>query len=838
MKELSRWGSRINQLSRRGVGAVHPAKPPQLLVDMQALAMTLKEKQVSTVLLVASREVSQRGISEPLEHLLMAERVDCVRVVPTSRDEQAVTELRAVYAANHCQGIVAVGGRLVMDCAKAAAAHIKKTVLIAVPTVAATGCEATTFAALTTADGAYRRMATPMPSHVLLDSTLTHTVPADVTVLCSMATLVRATESLLVRGKHKDVDPLCEEAVLLVSRHLQHAVNDGNDADARKALMQAAWCAGQACAMTDEGYAQVLAHGLHSQYGMPFGAACAAILAECLPLYGRAERKSLAKVARLCGAAPIEANDTEAAAAYGPWLKELMTNFDLPTYLPQLRRRDIHRIASVAEQTCNARYAAPKVLDRTELTLLLERLLPAPEVPCQDADQLVTLQKSFFATGQTRGVQYRYDALIRLRDAIRAHEQEICDALQADLGKSGTESYMCEIGMALSELSWMIRHFRRETGVKPVLSPLAQFSARSYTVRNPYGVALIMSPWNYPFLLTMAPLAGALATGNCCVVKPSTHAPATSAMIRQLCEECFPQEFVCVVEGGRLENQVLLDQPFDKIFFTGSVKVGREVLRSAADHMIPVTLELGGKSPVVVDHTAKLKLAAKRIAFGKLLNAGQTCIAPDYILVERSVKDELIGYLGEAFTEMVGEDALVNADYVHMINRRHYDRVMGLIDQDKAVYGGRGDEPTLRIQPTILDNVTPDDSVMQEEIFGPVLPVIAVDSIDEAVAFINARPHPLACYLFSQNKAVQERFRQAVPFGGGCINDTIIHLATSRMGFGGVGESGMGSYHGRKSIEAFSHEKSMVDKRCWIDLPFRYMPYTNLKEKLIRFFLR
>lgn len=838
MNELSRLGSRINQLGHKGWGLLHPVKPPQVLVDMIALAMTLKEKQVSTVLLVVSREVNQRGLHERLEQMLMSERIGCVRMVPITRDEQAVTDLHAAYLSGQCQGIIAMGGRLVMDCAKAVAARLNKTVLMAVPTVAATGCEATGFAALTTSDGAYRRVVTPAPSHVLLDSTLTHTVPADVTVLCTLSTIVRAIEALLSRGADKDVREMALESITLASRYLQHAVNDGSDAPARKSLMEAAWCAGQACAKVGEGYAQTLAHGLHSQYGMPFGAACAAILSELLPLYGRSGRKALANAARLCGASPVDASDAEASAAFGPWLKEWMTSFDLPTYLPQLRRRDIHRIATLSEAACNPRYAAPRVLERSQLMLLLERLLPAPEVPCQDAEQLVTLQRSFFDGGQTRSVLYRRDALIRLRDAIRSHEQDIGSALQADLGKSGTESYMCEIGMVLSELSWMLRHFKGATSAKPVLSPLPQFSSWSYTVRNPYGVTLIMSPWNYPFLLTMAPLVGAMAAGNCCVIKPSAHAPATSAIIRQLCQECFPQEYVAVVEGGRVENQLLLDQAFDKIFFTGSAKVGREVLMRAAEQMIPVTLELGGKSPVVVDHTAKLELAARRIAFGKLLNAGQTCVAPDYILVERSVRDELVEHLRSAFADMVGEDALINEDYVHMINRRHYDRVMGLIVPEKVVFGGQGDEQTLRIQPTILDNTAAEDPAMQEEIFGPVLPVIAVDSVDEAVAFINARPHPLACYLFSQDSAVQARFHQSVPFGGGCINDTIIHLATNRMGFGGVGESGMGSYRGQKSIEAFSHQKSMVHKHCWIDLPFRYMPYSGLKEKLVRFFLR
>jgi len=452
--------------------------------------------------------------------------------------------------------------------------------------------------------------------------------------------------------------------------------------------------------------------------------------------------------------------------------------------------------------------------------------------------EIVAAQRSYFIKGETHDIAFRCAALKRLRSAVLAHEDEINAALKADLNKSASESYMCEIGMTLSELSYVLSHVGRWAGKHRVLSPLAQFHARSFTIHNPYGVVLIMSPWNYPFMLTLEPLIGAIAAGNCCVVKPSAYAPATSAIIRTLIAECFPPEYVCVVEGGRRENQALLDQRFDYIFFTGGVTVGREVMRKASEHLTPVSLELGGKSPCIVDSTARLDLAAKRLAFGKLLNCGQTCVAPDYLLIDRRVKDEFLGDLKKHIVSMIGEDALENDQYVRMVSRRHYDRVMGLIDPDKVVFGGKGNPETLHIQPTIMDGVTAQDAVMQEEIFGPVLPVIAYDSIDEAVEFIGSREHPLALYLFSEDRQVQERFLRSVPFGGGCLNDTIIHLATSRMGFGGVGQSGMGAYHGRRSFDTFSHEKSIVNKSTWMDLPVRYMPYGKLKDKLLRIFLR
>jgi len=465
-------------------------------------------------------------------------------------------------------------------------------------------------------------------------------------------------------------------------------------------------------------------------------------------------------------------------------------------------------------------------------------MLRKKEGRLMDIQALVEAQRAYFNTGLSLPLSARRTALQRLRRAIRAHEADINAALLADLNKSPTESYMCEVGMTLSELGFVEKRLPDWMRDRPHLTPLAQFPAKSFTVAQPYGVVLIMSPWNYPFLLTMEPLIGAIAAGNCCVVKPSAYSPAASAVIRDILTECFPPEFVAVVEGGRAENQTLLDQKFDYIFFTGGVAVGKEVMSRAAKHLTPVTLELGGKSPCIVDATARLDLAAKRIVFGKLLNCGQTCVAPDYLLVDRRVKDRLLAHLRKWIAVQYGTDALDNRGYVRMVNRKHFDRVMGLIDQDKVVLGGKGDPDTLKIQPTILDNVSPEDPVMREEIFGPVLPVLTFDQVEEALDFVNARPHPLALYLFSRDKKVRQMFLRRASFGGGCINDTIIHLATSRMGFGGVGNSGMGRYHGRESFDTFSHRKSVVEKSTLVDMPVRYAPYTPAKDKLLRLFLR
>lgn len=456
----------------------------------------------------------------------------------------------------------------------------------------------------------------------------------------------------------------------------------------------------------------------------------------------------------------------------------------------------------------------------------------------EEIKQILEKQRTFFYTGATLSVDYRLHALRRLKACILRHEAEINHALKEDLGKSPFESYMCETGLVLSELTYMIRHVRRFSKEKTVRTPLAQFHSRSFKKPSPYGVTLIMSPWNYPFMLTLEPLVDAIAAGNTAVLKPSAYSPATSAVIEQIVKECFRPEYVAVVTGGRSENTCLLNEHFDYIFFTGSPAVGKEVMRHASDHLTPVTLELGGKSPCIVEKSANLKLAAKRIVFGKYLNCGQTCVAPDYIYCDRTVKDALIQELKQEIVKQFGSAPLDNTDYGKIINEKHFRRIVGLIDQKKTVHGGGINEHSLQIEPTILDRVTWNDPVMSEEIFGPVLPVITYDSIDHAIARINAMPHPLALYIFTSDKTLAKKVTTRCGFGGGCINDVVIHLATSEMGFGGFGESGMGSYHGKDGFDTFSHTKSIVDKKNWLDLPMRYQPYQKLYEKLLRMFLK
>lgn len=452
--------------------------------------------------------------------------------------------------------------------------------------------------------------------------------------------------------------------------------------------------------------------------------------------------------------------------------------------------------------------------------------------------EIIEKQRKFFRTGATIDVDRRIKALKRLKAAIQNEESKIQEALKNDLGKSNFESYMCEIGMVLSEITYMEKHIRSFSREKTVHTPLAQFHSRSYQKPSPYGQVLIMSPWNYPFLLSIEPLVDAIAAGNTAVLKPSAYSPYTSEVMKRMLQDCFPEEYVAVIPGGREENTCLLAQKFDYLFFTGSQRVGKDVMRHAAEHLTPVTLELGGKSPCIVEKSANIKLAARRIVFGKFLNCGQTCVAPDYIYCDRAVKDKLLLELKAQIQKQYGDNPLENESYGKIINEKHFSRIQKLIDREKIAFGGKACEEALKIEPTVMDGVTFEDAVMQEEIFGPVLPVITYDSLESAIERINEMPHPLALYLFTKDRKAVRKVMSRCGFGGGCVNDTIIHLATSEMGFGGFGESGMGAYHGKAGFETFSHKKSIVDKKTWLDLPMRYQPYQGIYEKLIRRFLR
>lgn len=452
---------------------------------------------------------------------------------------------------------------------------------------------------------------------------------------------------------------------------------------------------------------------------------------------------------------------------------------------------------------------------------------------------LLDKQREYYKSGVTVPVNFRIEQLKKLYAAIKKYENEILQALHTDLGKSDYESFMCEIGLVLSEITYMIRHTKKFAKRKTVFTPITNFHAHCFKQPVPYGNTLIMSPWNYPFLLTVDPLADAIAAGNTAVVKPSAYSPATSAIISKIISECFDAEYIAVITGGRAENAALLEQKFDFVFFTGSQAVGKEVLRHTAERLTPAVLELGGKSPCIVDKSANIALAAKRIVFGKFLNCGQTCVAPDYILCESSVKDKFINEVASQIKIQYGDNPLKNKDYGKIINQKHFERLYGLIDKNKVIIGGETDCGSNRIAPTVMDNVTENDAVMGEEIFGPIMPILTFDDFDKMVDNLKDKDKPLALYLFSSDKGQIKRITTELSYGGGCINDVVVHLSTSEMGFGGVGQSGMGSYHGKDGFDAFSHYKSIMDKKTWLDLPMRYQPYKNkMYEKLLHLFLK
>jgi len=451
-----------------------------------------------------------------------------------------------------------------------------------------------------------------------------------------------------------------------------------------------------------------------------------------------------------------------------------------------------------------------------------------------DISALVNRQREFFMKGATLEYSFRLAALQKLSVAITEMESEIVAALTADLNKSEIEGFMTEIGTVQGELKHAIKNLSRWMKKGKLKTPIMVFPAKCYAVPEPFGVALIMSPWNYPFMLTISPLVGAIAAGNCAVVKPSAYTPTVASIIEKLVKRCFEDEYCAVVLGSRKENTELLEQRFDYIFFTGSMEVGRVVMAAASKHLCPVTLELGGKSPVIIDETADIDLAAKRLVFGKYMNAGQTCVAPDYVLVHTSKKTELTEKLRHYIAHCYPKDASgAVIDYPRIVNEKHFERLCGLMQGENVAIGGEANPARLSIEPTVLDNVSFDAPIMQEEIFGPLLPLIEYEKLDDAINDIRRRPKPLALYLFSSDKSVWRRIEKTVSFGGGCINDCLLHVSSPYLPFGGVGDSGMGHYHGKASFNTFSHYKSIVNKSTKMDFDVRYRPYDGKKIKMI-----
>ncbi len=469
---------------------------------------------------------------------------------------------------------------------------------------------------------------------------------------------------------------------------------------------------------------------------------------------------------------------------------------------------------------------------------LREPVSANPTAVQENITRVLELQRAFFRRGATLPHSFREDQLRKFLDAVQRHEALILDAVQEDLHRSRTGAYLSEVGYITGEIRNTIKSLGKWMRPRKNFSPLATAPSRSALHYQPLGMTLIVAPWNYPVQLALAPLVGAIAAGNVCIVKPSELAPASSAAVKTIIDETFDESFVAAIEGGIETSQALLEHRWDHIFFTGGTEVGRIYARAGAEHLSRVTLELGGKSPTIVTDSAELDIAAKRIAWGKWFNTGQTCIAPDYVLVHRSVREQFVRKLGEAITEFYGADPQQSADYGRIINDRHFKRVAGLIDETKVVHGGRTDATDRYIAPTVMTDVTFEDAVMGEEIFGPILPVIDIESIDDAVERIEQRPNPLALYLFTTNPYDEAQIIDRVSFGGGCINNTLVHFSDHKLPFGGVGSSGIGAYHGHHSFEVFSHRKGVLKTGNFLDPSIKYPPYDQSKESMLRKLVR
>lgn len=455
--------------------------------------------------------------------------------------------------------------------------------------------------------------------------------------------------------------------------------------------------------------------------------------------------------------------------------------------------------------------------------------------------KLTEAQKQFFETGRTRDLAFRICQLQLLADAMRKNETVLEEALKKDLGKSAFESYATEIGFVLADIRYTIQNLQKWSAPKSVRTPLYLFPGKSKIQKEPYGSVLILGPYNYPVQLLAEPLVGAIAAGNCAVLKPSELTPHVSKAMYQIVHSTFKEEYIACVEGGVEINQELLSQKFDYIFFTGSERVGRIVMKAAAENLTPVTLELGGKSPVIIEKTANIKEAARRIAWGKLMNAGQTCVAPDYVLVDESRKQQFLTEMKTAFSHLYGKEVKKNPDFGRIVNERHMERLQKILEQDaKYLFcGGEADTLQRYIEPAILDLGKDQNAAsMQEELFGPILPVLSYHKLEDAVRFVNKRAKPLALYLFTKKRSAEKFVLERVSSGGVCVNDTISHLINPDLPFGGVGASGMGQYHGKYSFDTFTHEKSVFYKPADWNLPVCYPPFTKGKMNLVKFFLK
>lgn len=848
---------RIFQSALKAALPLLPYKDPKIIDSVSDIPSVLEREGKSAPLVVTDKTVRALGLTSGLENGLQAAGMkysvyDGVVANPTTDNVYAALEL---YKNGGCDCIIAVGGGSPMDCAKGVGALVARPnktlgalkgilkvgkripLLIAVPTTAGTGSE-TTLAAVIVDSATRHKYAINdfplIPSYAALDGGITESLPPHIVATTGMDALTHAVEAYIGRGGNKHTRGDAVDAVKLIFDNIESAYR--GDMTARGNMLIAAHKAGRAFSKAYVGYVHALAHALGGKYNTPHGLANAVLLPVVLDEYGSSAQKSLGRLAVACGLVGADADGERGAKAFINKVRELNCALGIPETLPEINEGDIQELARYAEREANPLYPVPTLWNSDRLAQIYRKIIGGQK-QIMSVEQTVNKQREFFETGKTLDVNYRLEKLKALYATITENLDKLHAALKSDLGKSADESYACETGLALSELSYMIKHAKKLSRPQRVRTPIVHFKSTCYRLPSPYGVTLVMSPWNYPFLLAVDPLIDAVAAGNTVVLKVSANAPETGKAIKSVIERVFPPEHVAVLLGGGSVNDELMSCKFDYVFFTGSKRVGTMIYRNAAETLTPVTLELGGKSPCIVDETANIPLAARRIVWGKFLNLGQTCVAPDYVFCAESVHDRLIAEL-EKQIALQFPNALENPDYGKIVSLRHFDRVRGLIDESKIAIGGGCDEQTLKIEPTVLDGVSADDAVMQEEIFGPILPVMTYKTEREVTDYVKSHDAPLAFYVFSSDKKRIKRLTRGMRFGGGCVNDVVVHLATPHMPFGGFGASGMGAYHGKAGFETFTHYKSILDKSVAIDLPMRYQPYKKSNAALVKKFLR
>lgn len=832
-----------------------PYKDPKIIEKISDIPETLLRNGKRKPLIVTDKTIKSLKLTEGLEQSLTDYALyDGVVANPTTEN---VAEALGLYKERGCDCLIAFGGGSPMDCAKGVGALVarpekqlgalrgilkvrkKIPLLIAIPTTAGTGSETTLAAVVVDAQTRHKYAVNDfplIPAYAVLDEEVTMTLPQSVVATTGMDALTHAIEAYIGKGGNKSTRRDALEACRLIFGNIEASYNSPERA-ARKNMLAASHMAGRAFSKAYVGYVHALAHSLGGKYDVPHGLANAIILPAVLKEYGAAVHKKLWEIAVYCRLADKGASYKAGAEIIIARIEELNGKFKIPRTVPQINEGDIAELAAYAEKEANPLYPVPVLWNREKLEELYKKIKGDEKMPETEISKIIESQRAYFKSGKTLDVKHRLKRLKALYTAVKENLDLIHDGLKKDLGKSESESYMCETGLALSELSYMIKHVKRLAKPKRVSTPLAQFKSKSYRLPSPYGTALVMNPWNYPVLLSLDPLIDAVAAGNTVVLKLSAYSPNTNEAIKKVVESVFPPEYVAVLFGGRQVNDTLINSKFDYIFFTGSKNVGKLVYEKAAANLTPVTLELGGKSPCIVDETANIPLAAKRIVWGKFLNLGQTCVAPDYVFCSEKIHDRLVAEIGKQIVKQFGPDPLNNPAYGKIITEKHFARVLKLIDAEKVAHGGKADGKTLKIEPTVLDGVSFGDAVMQEEIFGPVLPVISYRDDNEVMKYVSENDSPLALYVFSSDKKRVKKFTTGLGFGGGCVNDVVIHLATSAMPFGGFGASGLGSYHGKTGFETFTHYKSIVDKATFMDLPMRYQPFKKLNDKLVKFFL-